>query len=789
MLSNHLKIALRSLRKQKLYGFINVFGLALGLACCLLIGLFVRDELRFDRFHANADRTYRIVQQDDDLAPDVTPEAPLAPALLASYPEVEHATRLFRYWFTPLVSRDDQGFYEEDFLFTDAEFFDVFSFDLVRGTPETALAAPFSLVLTESTARRYFGDADPMGQTLRVNAEHTMTVTGILADPPRTSHFTFSMLGSVEALDAVMGWENVLSNWGLGNFPTYLVLAEGSDPAALDAKLPDLVDRVLGEESTSSYRLQPLTDIHLYSDFRGELEANSDIRYVWLLFALAVTILLLACINYTNLATARFAQRAREIGVRKAVGAQRRQVAMQFLTESTLMAVLALGVAVGLLTLALPAFGTLTGGALTLSPFQDGGLVLGAVGIALLTGGIAGGYPAFVLSASQPRVALQGRVRTTTSPLRQGLVVAQYVAAVVLLVGTGAVYQQMDYIQTERLGFEREQVVVLPVRDSTLASQPGVLKATFAALPEVTRITATTSLPGTQMPATTDFAPEGMTREPFRIFMGWVDDTYLPTLGIDLAAGRNFSTDRVSDADGALLLNETAVREIGWVSPQDAIGKRAQIWGGDYEIIGVVKDFHYASLREPIGPMVLFPNFSDTEGLVLRLDTDDLPGAMAKLETTWHALTAAQPFTASFLDQDLDRLYAAEDRWGALVGVGALIAVLIACLGLFGLASFMAVQRTKEVGVRKTLGASLGSVVVLLSKDYIRLVGIAFLVACPLAYLVADRWLDGFAYRTDLGVGVFLATGLTVLGIAALTVSVQALRTASADPIQALRYE
>ncbi len=789
MFKNHLLVASRNLSKHRLYGFINIFGLALGMACCLLLLLFVRDEVRFDRFHANAERTYRIIQQNADLPAGVSPEPPLAPALLAAYPEVEHATRLFRYWFTPLLSREDMGFYEEGLLFTDAQFFDVFSFPFVRGTPEEALTAPFSLVLTESAARKYFGDTDPLGQTLVLNAEHEMTVTAVLADPPRTSHFTFSMLGSLEALDDVMGWDDVLEKWELSNFQTYLTLAEGTDPAAFDAELPAFVDRVRGEDSPVSYRLQPLTDIHLYSDYRGEIGANSDIRYVWLLLALAATILLLACINYTNLATARFTQRAKEIGVRKAVGAQRGQLVAQFLAESMLLSAVALVVALGLLELLLPMFGTLVGGEITFDLTGDWLALSGALGIAVLTGLVAGGYPALFLSASTPRAALQGVNRSTRSPLRQALVVSQYAAATVLIVGAGVVYQQLDFIHHEKLGFDREQVVVVPVRDSTIAQQPGAVKAAFAALPDVTHVTATTSLPGTMMPATTDFSPEGMTRDPFRIFMGWIDDEYVGTLGMELVAGRNISADRAGDADGVLLLNETAVHEIGWASAEEALGKRAEIWGQEREIVGVVKDFHYASLREPIGPYVFFPNFADTQGLALRLNTDDLPATMARLEATWQTLSTAQPFTYSFLDSDIGRLYRAEERWGKLVGAGALVALLIACLGLFGLASFMAMQRTKEIGVRKVLGASAASVVLLLSKDFARLVGIALLLACPLGWVAADRWLDGFAYRMTLGPGVFIAAGLVALGIALLTVSYHAVRAATADPVRSLRYE
>ena len=571
----------------------------------------------------------------------------------------------------------------------------------------------------------------------------------------------------------------------LSDFQTF-TLAEGTDPAAFDAELPAFVDRVRGEDSPVSYRLQPLTDIHLYSDYRGEIGANSDIRYVWLLLALAATILLLACMNYTNLATARFTQRAKEIGVRKAVGAQRGQLVAQFLAESMLMSGIALVVALGLLELLLPTFGTLIGGEITFDLTGDWLALSGALGIAVLTGLVAGGYPALFLSASTPRAALQGVNRSTRSPAAGARRVPVRRCHRADRRSAGGLPAARFHPEREarlrpRAGRRRPRSRL----DHRAAARRG--EGRLRRAPRRHPRHRDDVAAGTMMPATTDFSPEGMTRDPFRIFMGWIDDAYVGTLGMELVAGRNISADRAGDPDGVLLLNETAVHEIGWASAEEALGKRAEIWGQEREIVGVVKDFHYASLREPIGPYVFFPNFADTQGLALRLNTEDLPATMARLEATWQTLSTAQPFTYSFLDSDIGRLYRAEERWGKLVGAGALVALLIACLGLFGLASFMAMQRTKEIGVRKVLGASAASVVLLLSKDFARLVGIALLLACPLGWIAADRWLDGFAYRMTLGPGVFIAAGLVALGIALLTVSYHAVRAATADPVRSLR--
>ncbi len=787
MLKNYFKISIRNLKKHKGYAFINVFGLAIGLACCLLIVLFVRDELSYDRFHEKANRTHRIVQQSGELAPSVTVGVPLAPALVNTFPEVEHATRLFHYWFTPLLSRGEDGFYEDRTFFTDSAFFDVFDFALARGNPATALREPFSILLTETMARKYFGDEDPMGQTLMMNAAHPFTVTGILEDPPRTSHFTFDFLASIESLPAVMGWPNVMENWGLGAFHTYVVLPESYDVALLDEKLAGFAPSDL----TVRYFTQPLTRIHLHSKYRGEIEPGSDVRYVWLLSGIALIILLLACINYTNLATARFARRTREVGIRKVVGAHRRQLMGQFLGESVFLSMVALLVALALLEGLLPTFSTLIDGTLTFNIAQDYGMLAAIVGIALLAGLVAGSYPAFYLSGFRPGAVLKGvPTGARRTPLRKVLVVTQYAIAVVLLAGAGIIYQQLDYMQTARLGFEKEHLIVIPVRDEAVRARPEFAKAAFSNLPGVVRVSSSTSLPGTKMSGTSDARRAGaVDDEPFRINVGWIDEDFVETLDVGMAAGRDFSNQFPTDKDETLLLNETAARDFGWASPQEAIGEVIALWGEQRRVIGVMEDFHFESLRNAIGPLLFFPEMDKGSGLILRLRTTDLPATMARLETTWKDLSTAQPFTYSFLDKDLETLYVAETRWSRIIGGAALLALLIACLGLFGLASFLAEQRTKEIGVRKALGASASQIAVLLSGDFAKLVTAAFVVGAPLAYFAAHRWLDSFAYRIEISWPIFLMAGLTALGVALLAVSYQSVRAALADPVKALRYE
>ncbi|MCH8960782.1 MAG: ABC transporter permease [Bacteroidetes bacterium] len=804
MLTNYLKIALRNLRKHKGYTFINITGLAVGLACCLLIVLFVRDELSYDRYHDNADRIYRITLDallgEQEIHGPISP-APMAQALVNDFPEVVQATRLFTFTDETLVRYQANRFVEERFFFGDSTFFEVFTFPLLQGDPKTALVEPNTVVLTESTARKYFGQENPIGQTLRVNEQTDYEVTGVMADVPTNSHFHFDFLGSLGTLD---NSRNPI--WVSNNFRTYFLLAEGHSPEALEAKFPAMVENYAGPQVEQilgitidqffasggrfAFQLQALTDVHLHSQFDFEIEPNGDITYVYAFSVIAFLILLIACINFMNLATARSANRAKEVGVRKVLGSNRRQLTLQFLMESMLLSVIALGVALVLAAVLLPVFNNLSGKALQID-YLDGFMLSGVIGLAVLVGLLAGSYPAFFLASFSIVNVLkgQGPVGMKSSGLRSGLVVFQFVISIALMIGTAMVYRQVDFIQNKRLGFEKEHVIVLE-RFNALGPQQQAFKQQIQQHPNVVAVAAANTLPGRSF-GDTSFIPEGAPPEDIRnIHLLYTDFDLLETLNLELVDGRFFSRDFATDST-AIVLNEAAVKELGWT---EAVGKRLvspSFSGGESQfitVVGVVKDFHFESLRQAIGPLGLFIG-RNLNYLTVRIQPGDVSGTLAAFEAQWKTFAPEQPFTYSFLDRDVDALYQADQRTGSLFGTFALLAIMIACLGLFGLAAFTAEQRTKEIGVRKVLGASVGGIVLLLSKEFTKLVALAFVVAAPLAYFATNRWLQDFAFQADFSWWIFVLAGLAALTIAWLTVSYQSIRAALTNPVEALRYE
>ena len=812
MLKHYLAITLRTLRRDRAYALLNVVGLAVGLACCLLIGLYVLDELRFDRFHAAADRTFRVVETRS--TPDLGDQrvaatvGPVSTALVETVPEATAATRLTSLW-RMTVERGEHRAYVGDYFIAEPSFFDVFTgFEMVGGDPATALAAPGSMVLTESMARQYFGDEDPVGQTVEVEGPGAMTVTGVLADPPANSHLTFSMLFSAATLAAdVDWWQDYVANWNPNNrsFLTYVTLTDASAAPAVEARLAEMLDQHRDAEATKTQamKLQPLTDIHFGS---GEIEdvVNADERSVatlYLFAAIALFVLLVACINYMNLATARSLRRAQEVGVRKAVGAHRSQLAGQFLSESVLLTAAAVAAAVGLVAVALPAFNQIAGKALTLAPIAGvwGPVLL--VGLALVVGVVAGGYPALYLSGFHPSRALRAaKPGGSGAVLRRGLVVTQFALSIGLIVATLTVVRQMDYVQSKPLGFESDGLVVVDINSGDVRRQWRAMKAEMAAIPAVRAVSSTSRVPGDwkdifeieAAPAqAADASPRTLS------FIG-ADEDFLATFDVALAAGRNFDPSRPADS-AAVLLNETAVRALGLADP---IGQRLTLPPSDpndaqaeplaLHVIGIVEDFHFRSLHEPIRPLAVgaWNNpIHSIDYFTTRVSPDALPSTLAALRTIGERFDPAHPFEYNILDQRLADFYESEVRTARLFGIAAGLALVLACLGLLGLAAFVAEQRTKEIGIRKVLGASVGNIVVLLSKDFARLVFVAALVATPLAYVAMQQWLDGFAYRVDLGVGVFaLAAGLA-LAVALVTVSLRAARAALADPVRSLRYE
>ena len=792
MLTTYFKPMLRNLRKQGGYTFINVAGLGLGVACSLLIFLFVRDELSFDRFHEQADRIHRIVIQNTYGGQES--EHLLAPVnmgehLVADLPDVLTATKMRQYGAT-LFTQGDQPFYETGGFGADSHFFDVFSFPLLQGDPQTALTKPQSVVLCEHLAAKYFKGENPVGQVLKLGTRGTeYTVTGVVEEVPQNSHLQFHILFSFDP-ERLFGSPD---SWLGGAYPTYVVLKEGVDPVTVEAAIADLREKYMTAEAMQkvAYRLQPLTQIHLYSNLAGsELGENGDIRYVYLFSTIALLVLVIACINYMNLATARAAQRAMEVGVRKTLGASRGDLVRRFMGESLLISALAVTVGVALVELILPVFNAFVGRAISIQYLGAGSIVPLLVGLVLVVGLLAGSYPAFTLSAFRPVAVLKGQ--RLAGPrgrwLREGLVVFQFAVSVFLIVATFVVLRQLDYVHTARLGFDKEHVVMIQTRGA-IADRYDAFTEALERLANVEGV-STTHVPGRSM--TGPVFPEGadLEGEGTMTSMADVDPAFVQTMGIDLAAGRDFNAAITTDAQTAILINETAAHAFGWTEP---VGKTLRFGkdGEELQVIGLVKDYHYQSLKETITPLILRV---DPEGyvynnIIVRTSGTHLPATLASLEETWKQFVPERPFDYQFLDEAFDRYYRAEERLGRIFGYFALLAVFIACLGLFGLASYTAEQRTKEIGVRKVLGASVSNIVVLLTKTFARLVLIAFVFATPLAYLGMNRWLEDFAYRIDISGWIFLTAGLAALLIALLTVSYHAIKAALTDPVKSLRYE
>ncbi|SDM58794.1 putative ABC transport system permease protein [Catalinimonas alkaloidigena] len=814
MLRNYFLTAWRNLRKQKGYSFINILGLAVGVACCLLIVLFVQDELSYDRHFPNAERIFRVKSEilfGGNHMYGAVVQDPMAETLARDYPEVEASVR-FREQGSFLVRRGTQeNLKEEKVIYADSTLFQVFQLPMLQGNPQQALREPQTLLLSESAARRYFGpELDKgesiLGQTLVLDNEVDYRVTGVVPDLPSNTHFHFDVFLSMVSLE-----ESRQDNWLSHNFVTYVLLTDPAAAPALEAKMPHLIEthilpqaaQVLGVNDTEAfeasgnklvYTLQPLTDIHLHSDLTAELEPNGSILYVWIFSAIAAFILLLACINFMNLATARAAMRAKEVGIRKAVGSLRQQLVGQFLSESVLVSAVAFVLAVALVQLVLPFYNNFTNKTLTLSlvgtPWTLPLLLVGALVVGLL----AGSYPAFFLSAFQPIRVLKGQVVSASRGafLRKGLVVFQFVTSIVLIIGTLVVGRQLQYIQQKKLGFNKEQVLL--INDVyAMGNQVQSFKEEIKKLPGVVNASVTGYLPVPSYRNDSPLFPEGNTDQEAAVSMqNWfVDHDYINTFGMEIVAGRDFSVDFPSDSS-AILLNESAARAFGFENP---IGQRlssiTDFRTGATEsltIIGVVKDFHFESLRQHIGPLGM--RLGRSQGsLSVRAQTRDLPQLITALETKWKALAPGQPFAYSFLDDRFTETYRTEQRLGSIFMAFAGLAIFIACLGLVGLATYTATQRTKEIGVRKVLGASVSQIVLLLSREFALLVGVAFLVSVPLSLWIMHRWLDAFAYRTDLSWQPFALAGGAALVVALLSVGLQSLKAARSNPVRSLRSE
>jgi len=780
MLKNYFKIALRNVLRHKSYSFINIAGLAVGIACCLLILLYVHDELGYDRFHEKASRIYRATLATDQQRYDVTPSI-VGPLFQREFSEVERTVRLYettRYGAV-VVRHGERVFQEERFMFADSTVFEVFSFPLLVGDAATALTRPNTMVLTESSARKYFGAENPVGQTLRLNNDSDYEITGVMRDVPRRSHLQFDFLASYTGLTRDWAKEEM---WYSANLYTYILLREGASVAEMEERIPGLLESDTGK-IWKKISLQRITLIHLHWE--------NDITRIYVFSSIAFLILLIACINYMNLATARSIRRAREVGVRKALGAVRSQLAAQFYGEAGVITVLALALGALLMELVLPAFNAMSGKQMASADLFSPVFLLTIAAAGVIVTLVAGSYPALFLSTFQPAKVLKPAIKQggQGAGFRKSLVVIQFVISISLICGTAVVYDQLKFLQEKKLGFEKEQVLVLPMRERTLRSNYLALKAALSQHSNIVSVAAASGYPG-WVPGRYIMLAEGLPENQRPEVAGYpVDEAIISTLGLGLIAGRGFPESWTETQGYVYVINESALRLLGW-QKEEAVGKWIDLPANRMgKVTGVVKDFHFASLHSEIVPLAMFIEPSEFQYLMVKLRPQDFQNTLAFMQSKWREFAPHSPFEFSFLDRKFEALYDAEQNTRRLLGAFAGIAIFVACLGLFGLAAFAAEQRTKEIGVRKVLGASVVSIAGLLSKDFVKLVLAANLVAWPIAYFAMNKWLQNFAYRIEIGWGVFALAGGAAMLIAVLTVSAQAIKAALANPVESLRYE
>ena len=813
MLRNYFKIAFRNLRKYRFYSLINITGLTVGITCFLFIFLYVRDESGFDTYHTNIDRLYRLnffAKLGDQVADLASSPKPAGPAFKAEVPEIEAFCRL-RQRGSVTVRCENQVFKEEKTMFADSTVFSVFSFHLLEGDPRTALTAPNSVVLSRSTSEKYFGSDSPLGKSLKMD-DQVCQVTGVMEDMPVNTHFQACIFQSHSSLP-----ESFDPSWGSTGTHNYFLLRKGADPKRVSEKATAVFIRNFAPVLQSAFHtswedyekagnyarveLFPVRDIHLHSSLDDELAANGDVKYVYIFGVIGLFILALACINFMNLATARSAIRAREVGVRKAVGAARADLARQFLSEAVLMSLAAVALSLVALWLLLPAFNHLSGKELTASHFMNPGFLLSTLALAGLIGVIAGSYPAFFLSAFQPGKVLKGGGSAIGAPiagsgnanLRSGLVVFQFFTTAVLLIGSLVVYQQLAFMQQKKLGFNRENVFVLN-NVYLLGNQLNSFKEKVLQNGAVSHATYCNGLPAISLTNSFVVYKGRKVAQDNAVLANnwWSDRDYLKTLNMEITAGRDFSGEMATDSL-AVIVNETFARSFGY--PQKpVVGEEIGITVDDsgkpevHHIIGVVKDFNFSSLRNNIEPLAIYQG-RNISYLAVRFETGQVDALVKNLRTAWEEMAPGEPFDYTFLDQRFDKLYATESRMEKIVGVFAFLAIFIACIGLFGLATFMTEQRRKEVGVRKVLGASVAGIVGLLARDFLKLVLIAVFIASPLAWYCMNRWLSDFAYRIDIHWSVFGLVGLSAVAIAFLTVGFQSVKAALMNPVKSLRSE
>lgn len=786
--------------RHKGYTFLNLAGLAIGMAACLLIAFFVRHELSYDTYHTAADRLYRVAIDIQSKAGNrifAQTSAPLAAALQGDFPQVEKATRLSKQRNQLVTSGPEKSFYEHNFYLVDPSIFEVFTLPLVKGQAQTALNRPGTLVITEELAQKYFGQAEPLGKILKVNNE-SYEVTGVLQTLPYNSHLKMDLITSLATWDK-QDWykKDVAGNWHSTMFYTYLKAKEQVDIPAFEKQVATAADKYVRDQIKDwgvSYHffLQPVKAIHLHSQLKDEAEVPGNAINVYILMVVAGLIIVIASLNYINLTTAQSANRAKEVGVRKVIGATKKPLIIQFLCESLLLTFMALVLALVIVFVTRPLFETLSGQAYNFRLIFTPQFIFILLGLTTVLGMVAAVYPALVLASFRPVAVLKGSLSfgAKGAGLRQALVVCQFTISLMLLVGTIMVYRQLNFMKDQNLGFEKEQMLVLPVRGTSIADNYEQIKSEFQRHPAVVSAATSASVPGQEVDNFSVSLKGEADDKGQSMYYLFIDFDFLKTYGIQIVAGRDFDKTIQTDKESAFLINEKAVTAFGWSTPEEAIGKKlAAGFGGEGEIIGVYKDFHYRSLQAPIEPLVMAVVPWRLNTISLRLSTKDLSATMAFVQQKWQELFPQNPYEYTFLDEEFNKQYRADEKIGRTFLVFTGIAIFIACLGLFGLATFVAQQRTKEIGVRKVLGASVASIVSLMSKDFIKPVIISFVIATPLSYVLISKWMDNFASRIAIGWVTFALAGLALLVIALLTVSYQSIKAALANPVKSLRSE
>ncbi|SEL52425.1 ABC transporter permease [Parapedobacter koreensis] len=792
MIKNYFKIAFRNLWRHKSFSLLNIAGLAIGMASSILILLWVQNERSYDRFHNNADNIYRItVEADGGFGAAVNP-AGMPAELQAKIPAIKNTVRL-SHPSTNVFQYGDNSFEEKRGFYADSTFLHIFSFPLVAGDRATAMNRPDAILISEDLAKKYFGDTEPIGQSLKKNNQELLTVTGILANVPSNSHLQFDYIMPMSAIANTN--EDLINNtWDNYNFYSYILLDERFAPtaanlAALEKQMDDIYKSHIDEQFLKmAFHAQPLTAIHLHSALQIELPGNGNAQYVNTLFVVAIFILIVACINFMNLSTARSARRAKEVGMRKVVGAARVQIMGQFLGESLLISFLSLLIAIGLVYAALPAFNYLAGKTLAISLF-DGKLLLMMIGIIVLTGLLAGSYPALFLSGFKPIEVLKGRLKLGGSGnlvFRNTLVVLQFVVSIVLLIGTAVVYEQLSYIKNRNIGYNKSNLLYIPMKGDIWNKQ-AAYRSELERNPLTADFAITNELPTNLFTGSTNIQWEGKDPNSQIVVPNLdVSEDFFAIFQMELAAGRAFSTDFKGDSSN-YIINEKLAGIMG-LNAATAVGKPITMWDRQGTIVGVVKDFNFKPIQQPIEPLIMRLN-SYGGIVVVRTQPGATEATINALEKINATLNPSFPFSYNFVDQDLDNLYQGEQRLAKLVNLFAVLAVLISCLGLYGLSAFMAEQRFKEIGIRKVLGASVVNVVYLLSRNFIGLLAIAIVIAAPVAWYAMDNWLNGFAYRIDIGWMVLAAASLVAVVIALLTVSYESIKAAIANPVNSLRNE